>query len=176
MGDVGGPDEVDSQDAVPVGGLQLPEGEAELPRADRRGEDDVVAAPEGRPDRAGCAPDRLVIGHVGDDAERGAGSRFVRELVGDRGRFRVAVDDRYPGPLRAECRGDGMPEPARPAHHDGHLPIQLEIHRAHSASRPGGMAPGSGILSRIAAVLGIFLLLLADRVGPQLAVVGVEQD
>ncbi len=42
MGDVDGADEVDVENAVPIGGVEIPEGEPELPGTGSYAEDDVI--------------------------------------------------------------------------------------------------------------------------------------
>jgi len=127
VGDVDGAAEVDPQDAVPVSRVQRPEREAELARADPRGEGHVVAAAEVAPDPLGHPPDRREVGDVGDE-RRGPRPAGRRQLPGDGGGIGVAVEDRHGRSLGQECGGDGPPQAPRPADHHRDVPRQLQVH------------------------------------------------
>ena len=59
------PIEVHPQHAIPVGRVEVPEREAELPRTDAGREDDVIDAAESRANLIRGVCDRCEFGHVG---------------------------------------------------------------------------------------------------------------
>ena len=120
-------DEVDPEDAVPVARLEVPEREAELARADPRGEDDVIAPAEIAADLLGDAADRRRSRSRRRRRRKPWPARSRRSL-GDARAVGVAVDDRDVRPLGDERRGDRPADPLRPAHHDGDVARQLKIH------------------------------------------------
>src|SRR4051812_26211686 len=143
MRDVRRTDEVDAEDSVPVRWVDPPEGEAELSRSDARGKDHVVDRPQRSWDVEGDTPDRLVVGHVGDESDR-PGRTWIREMRGNARHLGVSVDDRDPSPLGEERGGDGPAQAPSPADDDGDLSGEFEVHRdAPQAfeARPARLSP-----------------------------------
>ena len=68
-------DQVDLQDGLPVGRLELPERKAKLARSDADGEDDVVTPAESLLDFQGRLAHGRVVGHVGRQGQTTAGAR-----------------------------------------------------------------------------------------------------
>ena len=91
MGHGRGAGEVHAQHAIPIGGVDIPKREAELPRADADAVDDV---PD-RPDAFGASADRVEIEDIGDIPHRAESSRGREDFLPKLQQELIAVVARY---------------------------------------------------------------------------------
>jgi hypothetical protein len=117
-------DDVHLQHLRPIGGGEIPEGKAELTRADRDGVHEMVHGALFLRDPDGDLAHALDIGDVGDVPAHGHGVAASQCLRGPC-YLRVAVDQGEVGPLGRKALGDRSPDPARRADDQRHRPLQV---------------------------------------------------
>ena len=122
MGDVDRTHEINPQDRLPVGGIELPEGKAELARADADRKNDVVAALEAAGRLKGNLANCRQVGYIRHQAKR------FGQLCGQVQNGRITIHQHGSGCLGRESPCDRRADTACCPEHDDDALRKTEFH------------------------------------------------